>query len=103
MLKMIVTALLSCIVAIAAQPEGWRMVDRFYGFRFLSNVTDVNSVATIQQFADVLGCFGWIQNIGDKNYVGEARCSKSNGVKFEAAVRTLSSEVEIKVRKTSNN
>jgi hypothetical protein len=100
MVKMIVIAFISCIIAITAQPEGWRMIDRFYGFRFSSNPIDADSVATIRQFADALGCFGWIQNIGDEKYVGEARCAKLNGIKFEEVVRSLSSEVEIKVQKT---
>lgn len=100
---MIFIALISFIVAITAQPEGWRMIDRFYGFRFSINLVDVDSFAKIQQYADVFGCFGWIQNITDKIYVGEARCSKSNGIKFEEAIRSLSSEVEIKVRNTSSN
>mmetsp|Transcript_16576 Transcript_16576/g.15917 ORF Transcript_16576/g.15917 Transcript_16576/m.15917 type:complete len:152 (-) Transcript_16576:111-566(-) len=97
MMEMIVIAFISCIIAISAQPEGWRMIDRFYGFRYSINLIDADSVATIRQFADALGCFGWIQNVGDEKYVGEARCSKSNGIKFEEAVRSLSSEVETKV------
>jgi hypothetical protein len=99
MMKMIVIAFISCIIVISAQPEGWRMIDRFYGFRYSINLIDADSVATIRQFADALGCFGWIQNVGDEKYVGEARCSKSNGIKFEEAVRSLSSEVETKVQK----
>ena len=96
----IVFVLLTFLVSHYAQPEGWKMTDRFYGFRYqLVGSTDTVSLAV--QFADDLGCFGWIQNVNDGVYVGEARCSKVNGEYFEEAVRSLHkgspSEIAIKV------
>lgn len=76
------------IVAAVSQPEGWKMTDRFYGFRYRL-VGSPEVVAKIVGFADDLGCFGWIQSINGGAYVGEARCSKVNGEYFEQAVRAL--------------
>ena len=71
---------------VVTQSTGWRMIDRFYGFRFEiegPRVINVGFETTIQQKADELGCFGWVQESRSKSIVGEARCSKSNGPKFE--------------------
>uniref|UniRef100_A0A6U1NP13 acylphosphatase n=1 Tax=Fibrocapsa japonica TaxID=94617 RepID=A0A6U1NP13_9STRA len=64
-----------------SQPEGWRMVDRFYGFRFevSGTVQDVGFRKSTQDAAEVLGCFGWVQNTDHGTVVGEGRCSKWNG------------------------
>jgi acylphosphatase len=69
-----------------AQSTGWRMTDRFYGFRFEilgSKILDIGFETALQQKADDLGCFGWVQESGSKSLVGEARCPKSNGPKLE--------------------
>jgi hypothetical protein len=91
------------IAAIKAQPDGWKMTDRFYGFRYqITGSADI--VEKIQQAADNLSCFGWIQNTTDQIYVGEARCNKWNGIKFEEVVRSLhqstQSQSAIKVKIT---
>ena len=65
---------------VFSQPPGWRMVDRFYGFRYeLQGAKLSNSIATqIQAKADELGCFGWVQPKGGM-FVGEVRCNKAKG------------------------
>lgn len=78
------------------ESDGWRMVDRFYGFRYeLLNCPDVNFEAHIQKIANQMGCFGWIQrlpidsssNNGFK-LVGEGRCSKMQGPLFHNKIKT---------------
>jgi hypothetical protein len=80
--------LLSTLSLVIAQPEGWRMQDRFHGFRYqISGSTEV--VEKVTSAADDLGCFGWIQNPRDDVYVGEARCSKERGIKFEEQIKAV--------------
>ncbi|CAM9883085.1 unnamed protein product, partial [Choristocarpus tenellus] len=58
--------------------------DRFYGFRFEVS-GDVQGVgyrkvnAAVQEAADELGCFGWVQHTDRATVVGEARCSIAAG------------------------
>ena len=68
-----------------AQPAGWRMIDRFYGFRYeVSLSSDAsNFVDQVVSEADKLGCFGWIQKTMSGNYVGEGRCNKVKGPMFQ--------------------
>ena len=58
---------------------GWRMIDRFAGFRFEVSGdvmgTGFHSAAVAK--ADELGCFGWIQDSEAMTVVGEARCAKT--------------------------
>lgn len=72
---------------MSCQPEGWRMVDRFYGFRYEisgPNIYNVNYEESAKHEADLLGCFGWIQKSKFSNtLVGEARCNKIQGPKFQ--------------------
>lgn len=74
----------SSIAWVSSQPDGWKMTDRFYGFRYelSSSSFSSNFEATIQQRADEVGCFGWIQNTPESKKVGEVRCSKDQGPKF---------------------
>ena len=62
-------------------PPGWRMVDRFDGFRYALQgaVQGVGMRAAVQAAADELACFGWVQNAPSGRVVGEARCSKGRG------------------------
>ena len=81
------TVLLLLLVAelltqLAAGQEGWRMVDRFYGFRYeiSPNGAVEATMKEIQDKADTLGCFGWVQeNTARKSLVGEVRCAKTRG------------------------
>ena len=71
--------------ASAYTPKGWKMTDRFYGFRYevFGKVQGVWFRKTTQEMADKLACFGWVQNTYRGTVVGEARCNKVNGPKFE--------------------
>jgi hypothetical protein len=68
-------------------PPGWRMVDRFYGFRFeitgdtlFEGKDFVNAVTAL---AEEMFCFGWIQESFRGTAVGEVRCSKKRGPEFQ--------------------
>ena len=67
-------------------PLGWRMVDRFDGFRFelWGAVQGVGLRAAVQAVADELACFGWVQHSPRGSLVGEARCAKTRGPPFRA-------------------
>eukprot|EP00621_Florenciella_sp_RCC1693_P008662 CAMPEP_0182528628 /NCGR_PEP_ID=MMETSP1323-20130603/4635_1 /TAXON_ID=236787 /ORGANISM="Florenciella parvula, Strain RCC1693" /LENGTH=168 /DNA_ID=CAMNT_0024737763 /DNA_START=32 /DNA_END=538 /DNA_ORIENTATION=+ len=60
-------------------PPGWRMVDRFAGFRYevMGNVIGVGFRQATSEKATQLGCFGWAQNTERGTVVGEVRCAKS--------------------------
>ena len=82
----ILWTLLGVINYALAQAPGWRMVDRFYGFRYEisgSKILNIGFENAIQQKADDLGCFGWVQKTQKATLVGEARCGKLNGPVFE--------------------
>ena len=66
-------------------PKGWRMVDRFYGFRFEihGTVQGVWFRKSTQEKADELACFGWVQNTASNTVVGEARCGKRAGPRLQ--------------------
>lgn len=71
---------------IYCQPEGWRMVDRFYGFRYEiigQNILEIGFEEAVKEEADKLGCFGWIQKSEKKTLVGEVRCNKIQGPKLQ--------------------
>ena len=88
-----------------AQMDGWKMTDRFYGFRYKIRGESAEVIQRILKAADNLGCFGWIQNPTTNIFVGEARCPKMNGEVFEKQITSLNSEdslPEIKVRIISN-
>mmetsp|Transcript_28989 Transcript_28989/g.57869 ORF Transcript_28989/g.57869 Transcript_28989/m.57869 type:complete len:92 (+) Transcript_28989:89-364(+) len=73
-----------CAMMTISQPEGWKMTDRFYGFRYeLSGNLDSQVLETIQSKATSLGCFGWAQLGKDSNIVGEGRCAKGKGKVFQ--------------------
>jgi hypothetical protein len=74
-----------CNILVYAQPDGWKMTDRFYGFRYeiFGKVTDHSILEGIQIKANSMGCFGWVQVGGSSNIVGEARCSKAKGKVFQ--------------------
>jgi hypothetical protein len=90
---------------VNGQPEGWKMTDRFYGFRYEISFTEWDSSALqkIIEEADDLACFGWVQESPSHTIVGEARCTKARGPIFEERLRKISSKVsnfERLVRKT---
>ena len=84
--------LVGALVGAEAQQTGWRMVDRFYGFRYEVSGNAASEIADfptrLQAQADVEGCFGWVQTLPSLGkFVGEARCSKERGVEFEKWIR----------------
>ncbi|KAL9182839.1 hypothetical protein ACHAXT_004118 [Thalassiosira profunda] len=62
-------------------PEGWRMTDRFVGFRYqlTPRLQAGNVKALIRDKADALFCFGWVQDSKD-TVVGEARYSEAESI-----------------------
>ena len=69
-----------CLLASArSQPEGWKMTDRFAGFRyevFGAGVQGEGFHKAAQDKAEAIGCFGWVQSTAQGTAVGEVRCSK---------------------------
>jgi acylphosphatase len=59
-------------------PPGWRMVDRFAGFRYevTGHVIGVGFRKATAKMAEELACFGWTQNTVKGTVVGEVRCAK---------------------------
>lgn len=85
LIQLILLLLLIQLILILCQTDGWRMVDRFYGFRYeiTGNVIDIGLEKIIQSKADELACFGWVQKSKYKNaLVGEVRCPKARGPVF---------------------
>lgn len=85
------------LMSSLAQPEGWRMIDRFYGFRYELSTTknswDSSILEAIQAEADNFACFGWVQRSPSGTIVGEARCSKARGPSFQEKLETVSKDV----------
>ncbi len=80
---------LASITKAFAQPDGWKMTDRFYGFRYElkgKNILDAGFEEAVLKEADEIGCFGWIQKNHYGNLVGEARCSKHRGPLFQSFI-----------------
>lgn len=73
--------LILCSIALGQQ-EGWRMVDRFYGFRFETSSFSNDDIEIVEKAAINYGCFGWIQNSKSSTLVGEIRCAKEKGIWF---------------------
>ena len=77
---LLLLALVAVMVpASLAQPEGWKMTDRFAGFRYEmygSGIQTDSHHKAVQDKAESIGCFGWVQNTAKGTVVGEARCAK---------------------------
>jgi hypothetical protein len=82
-----------------AQPDGWKMTDRFYGFRYEISGDNIGKdfVEYIVEQADILGCFGWVQKSPKQTLVGEARCHKSHGKVFEEKLKSRPDAPALKV------
>lgn len=89
LLSAILVTVYLCVYILASEPNGWHMTDRFYGFRYEIYESGVNDHKDeIRDYADKLGCFGWIQDSSiNNNLVGEARCVKRHGKDFENWLR----------------
>ena len=84
-IQLIIVLLSIQLIIILCQADGWRMVDRFYGFRYeiVGNVIGIGLEKIIQAKADELACFGWVQKSKYKTaLVGEVRCPKARGPIF---------------------
>mmetsp|Transcript_11913 Transcript_11913/g.15585 ORF Transcript_11913/g.15585 Transcript_11913/m.15585 type:complete len:160 (+) Transcript_11913:102-581(+) len=88
---------LSTFLIVLSQPEGWRMIDRFHGFRYeiSGNVQGVGFRDATKEAAENLGCFGWVQNTDLGTVVGEARCSKKMGPELQAWLKKGPQEAEV--------
>lgn len=83
---------LAILVFCYAQNDGWKMTDRFYGFRYELQGKGLGTAMQqqIQNQADINGCFGWVQiSKYSDSLVGEARCSKGRGPAFKEWISTL--------------
>lgn len=74
--------------------QGWRMEDRFFGFRY-SLGSSVRETAVVQE-ADRLGCFGWVQRT-TSGLVGEARCRRARGEAMAEWLRAQDEEAVVRV------
>ena len=103
-LHLLILALASIVLMHTASgggvPNGWRQSDRFVGFRYmlsLSSTTDNEHVEDIiQNKADQLFCFGWVQNntmttpVNEgETLVGEARCRTNAGSEMKDFLSSL--------------
>mmetsp|Transcript_13559 Transcript_13559/g.15539 ORF Transcript_13559/g.15539 Transcript_13559/m.15539 type:complete len:155 (+) Transcript_13559:87-551(+) len=82
----ILSCTLLCLLTNAQPPNGWKMTDRFSGFRYEmigSQLQGVGMKDLIQGKADELFCFGWTQYTKRGSIVGEARCYKEAGRIFK--------------------
>jgi hypothetical protein len=80
-----------CFVQILCQPDGWKMTDRFYGFRYeiTPDVYDSLILQKVLSIADDYSCFGWVQESPVRTIVGEARCSKARGPIFREKLEKI--------------
>lgn len=84
-LVLLLLLVVTCV--LEAQPDGWAMTDRFYGFRYEMIVNDAEKdvdsankyIEMIQMEADRRNCFGWVQQPNKLRIVGEVRCAKPKG------------------------
>ena len=80
--------LLSFIALVWCQQDGWKMTDRFYGFRYevlgKPGALADSMIEALSSKASDSKCFGWAQKVSAKeSVVGEVRCMKRSGMKFK--------------------
>ena len=75
---------------------GWRMRDRFMGFRYEIFGAEEDVAFAVRGKADDYGCFGWIQDSPRGSYVGEARCAKDVGNDFKDFLTSTGTDFIIK-------
>lgn len=82
-------AFLTGVKFLTAQGIGWRMIDRFYGFRFEINGTlEEDFDENVRNYAEKKACFGWIQKTPENKRVGEVRCNKDVGPQFQTWLKS---------------
>jgi len=88
-----------CLACLTRAQEGWKLTDRFHGFRYeISFPTSGHTgfEEQLRRYADDLKCFGWVQTLpqGQQSessaltLVGEARCTKEHGHTFQQWLET---------------
>ena len=94
---LVATLLLMLLQYAAAQPKGWAMTDRFSGFRYevFGHVQGVNFEQEVQNKAESIGCFGWVQSSTRGTAVGECRCAKKTGPLMKKWLKTGPGNVQI--------
>jgi hypothetical protein len=75
-------------ICLCAAQSGWKMTDRFLGFRYelalpAGAIGEEDFVGMIKTFADENKCFGWVQVPRKNTFVGEVRCLKEKGKLFK--------------------
>ena len=73
MIMMFFCLILSVLLCICqSESDGWKMTDRFYGFRYEihGNHFTQSEMELIQSEADNFGCFGWVQMKSENILVG---------------------------------
>jgi hypothetical protein len=93
----LVSVLAMCCCQQTFSVTGWKMTDRFYGFRFelYGSDFDKSIQEIVQLHADEKGCFGWIQETKAKTQVGEVRCSKQRGQDFLEWLKQLTQVTKV--------
>lgn len=89
-----------CIISSDSDSDGWRMVDRFYGFRYEvkgEQGLEIANKEEIQKFADDQGCFGWVQRNSMGYLVGEVRCVKKRGPIMQEWLESKFDEAKFRV------
>jgi hypothetical protein len=91
-----VLVLYVCFLQVLCQPDGWKMTDRFYGFRYEITPNSYDSVILqkVLSIADDYSCFGWVQESPAKTIVGEARCSKARGPIFQEKLEKIEPNIK---------
>lgn len=87
---------IACFLVVSSQPEGWRMVDRFYGFRYELSGRNLDAASILESIlneADNYACFGWAQISPAGSIVGEARCAKARGKIFQEKLKNISPQI----------
>mmetsp|Transcript_37055 Transcript_37055/g.66718 ORF Transcript_37055/g.66718 Transcript_37055/m.66718 type:complete len:170 (+) Transcript_37055:49-558(+) len=111
----LMTITLACLILLHPRlamgsvgvPEGWRMSDRFIGFRYeltLALSYDEDIKVAIRDKADDLFCFGWVQDSSRQarqTIVGEARCKKLAGHEMKSFLLSLVAQKQVESNEDS--
>jgi len=97
----VVLCFIACMATMAQAQEGWKLTDRFHGFRYeisfpATGTGHAGFEEQLRRYADDLKCFGWVQTLPQNArtasstsiFVGEARCMKENGKTFQQWLET---------------
>ena len=69
---------LTSVAFLNTQSIGWRMIDRYYGFRFeIDAVLGKDFDEMVRSYAESKACFGWIQKASEDKWVYQLYSSNS--------------------------